>query len=391
VRNRDQLVLLLLLALSACASVPRGVPAHVSLASRVVRVPLELINSMPILRVRVDGGAAIAAVFDTGAGPFVITPRRASEARLPSHVEPIVITSVDGKKDRQLPIARIARLDLEGVVAEKLEVLVAEELEEFGQALGAPIDAIVGAGLLRSKLVSIDYGASALVIEGGALPAPDGVEVLAADFSSLVPRVTISIAGKQVDVIIDSGCSNWLDLPMELEANLPLKSPSVPGTKHIGLNGEGRDRYARLAGKVQIGRHVLVDPPVHFGLGRARVCAQLLRYFTITLDARHARVRFHTDGVQPIAVSAERSAGLGVLKKQGAWVVADLMPGFSLPDLALGDVILSVNDQAAETLTRTDWERLKRSPVLHVELRRGDRRFEVDLPVRDIGEAPPRN
>jgi hypothetical protein len=374
----------LALSLGGCAQASlQLLPARVGLDQPRVEVPLTLINNMLFVDARIEG-EAITGVFDTGAEMLVLTPSLVAASRLRAPTHGMVVVGVDGKKERVLPFAHV-RLQMGALTLPRIFAPVLAELEEFGEVMGRRVDALIGGALLRTKLVSIDYLAQRLIVEDGALPEPNGVDILPADFRSRVPLVSILVAGKPLSVVLDTGCSNWLDLPIALEATLPLKKAAIPGAKHIGANGEGRDRFARLNGEVRIGGHVLVDPPIHLGAGAARVCAQILRHFTITLDAVHARVRLHREGAQSILVEAERTAGFGLLRKHGSWVVADLMPNIAPPGIELGDVLVMVNDRPADPLTRTDLRELQMGEVLHLTIARGGQHIVADAPVREIG------
>jgi predicted aspartyl protease len=373
------------LSLGGCAHVAHFQAKRITLATPRVEVPLTVINNMLFVDARIDGGPVVTGILDTGAEMLVLSPARVAASHLVARTHSMIVVGVDGKKERMLPFARVAHVQLGGLTLSSVEAPVLDEIEEFGEAMGVPLDALVGGPLLRTKLVTIDYAAQRLVVERGELPEPNGVDLLATDPDSVVPRVSIIVAGKPMSAAIDTGCSSWLDLPAELEASLPLKQAGIPGAKHISANGEGRDRYARLNGELRIGGYVLVDPPVHFGAGAARVCAQLLRHFAITLDAMHARARLQRQGTQPILVEGERTVGFGMLRKQGSWVVADLMPGIAPPGVELGDVLVMVDDRPADSLTRTDLHLLLMNEVLHFTIARAGRRIVADVPVREIG------
>ncbi|MEO6953673.1 MAG: aspartyl protease family protein [Polyangia bacterium] len=379
-----------LVAIAALGSVVLGgcgqplslLPRRVELAGTTsVRVPVELVNHLGFVRARVGDGPPLLGLLDTGAGGLLLTPHGGEVAHIPTHRRTLLVNGVDGTEQRSVPVAKVRELHIARITLDEVHALVVPDLAELGQVVGEPVDLVVGSTLFGDNLVTIDLERGALTVEQGVLP--QGPTVLEGGFASDVPHVRITVAGVSMSATVDTGCSGWLALPNELESQLPLKRPARPGPKHIGVNGEGRDRWARLDGEVQIGPHVLVDTPVDFTAGEPRICAQLLRYFRVTIDQRRGRVRFEGDA--RIVVPAERTTGLGLLKRNGVWIVADLIPGIAPDGIALFDVVERMGGTLAAPLTRADWIDAQRADVVHLTLLRDGKRLEVDVTVREVG------
>lgn len=375
--------LVLCACLMGCAPSLSLLPRRVEVGRSVVHIPLELVNHMPFVNASVGNGPALRGLVDTGAGGLLLTPHGGEVARIPTHAQTLLVNGVDGTERRSMTVAKVKRLRIDRVVLDDVNALVVPDLGELAQVVGEPVDVVLGGTLFAPSLVTLDLEAGALTLEHGVLE--DGPSVLAATFESDVPHVRITVAGITMSAVVDTGCSGWLGLPQDLEAQLPLQRPARPGPKHIGVNGEGRDRWARLSGTVRLGPYAIVDTPVDFTAGEPRVCAQLLRYFRVTLDRVSSRVRFARDDQQPIVVAAERTTGLGLLKRDGVWVVADLIPGVAPEGVALFDVVEHFDGKLAAALTRGDWIDAQRGDHVHVGLKREGRRIELDVPVREVG------
>lgn len=381
-----RLVVVALLAsatLAACGQPLTLLPHRVALESTSVSVPIELVGHLPFVRARVGDGPWLRGLLDTGAGGLLLTPHGAEVAHVPMQPRTILVNGVDGPAQRSVPVAKVRRLRMERLTLEDVHALVVPDLAELGEVVGEPVDLVVGSTLFGANLVTLDLERGSLTVEHGVLlPGP---MVLAAGFASDVPHVRITVGGVSLVATVDTGCSGWLALPDELATRLPLRRAARPGPKHIGVNGEGRDRWGRLDGEVQVGPYVLVDTPVEFTSGEPRICAQLLRYFRITIDQRHGRVRLSREGDARVLVPAERTTGLGVLKRNGVWIVADLIPGLAPAGVALLDVVERMEGRLAAPLTRADWMEAQRAEHVRLTLLRDGQRIEVDVPVREVG------
>jgi hypothetical protein len=350
-----------------------------------VQTPFELVDNMPVVRARLGRGTDIAALIDTGANGFCITPETATRAHLAQASRVQELEGVDGKMSRHIMSSHRARVTIGELVLEHLEAFVIPELGALSADVGRPIDALIGgARLLGPVLVSLDYPARQLRLEQGSLPAPNGRDVIAGNFDDGRPRVSIAVAGVVVTALLDSGCDGTFDLPLALSKTLPLRAEPHNGRQHSGINGDGVSHYARLNGTIRIGGYSIVDPEINFSGTEPSVCGKVLREFAVTLDPAHRRVRFARSNLDPIAVPSHRTLGLGLSKREGKWVVVTLEPGRAPPEAALGDEIVSYNGSARAELTRDNLAALLgHVDTVHVVLRRAGRLIELDAPVYD--------
>ncbi len=348
-----------------------------------ITIPVEILAGTLLIRGSIRG-RPISAVFDTGCARVILTPHLVRALHLPIAEEHLTIEGSTGATHRGLSSVHIDRLEIGGAPIVNQEALV-DDLALLESGLGVPVDAIIGAGALRDQLVTVDYDRKQIVVEGGEIPVPDGVEILPATWSAGIPYVRLMVSGHPVMAVVDSGSSGGFALPSSLQKDLAFFKQPVPGHLAWGLTGTMREMAATIDGSIEVGRYHFDTPPVTLWTGDTSIGWDILRHFVVTLDAAHQRVRFARLSREAILLAPDRTGGFGVRKRDGHWIVADLIPNVeSAAAIHLDDLILSVNGVVADTLTRDDWNRLLEGSVLRVSIMRGTEKLQVEVPVVEL-------
>ena len=249
------------------------------------------------LEVRIDGTTFLHFGLDTGAAPaFLITPDHAQELTLP-----VVGTRVIHTSDKQTATATDAA---KVVRANKLEIAGHTFLRAKGVVLpDAHHDGTLGISLFHDVLLTLDYPHDRLTVTDGALPVPNGRDVIAyttkpeASFTPLrvSPTVSLQLAGHSFPALLDTGARKIaadLIVPTEIAATLPL-GVTESETTISGANGRSFPAHtARLNGVLTLGNLGLRNPTVlvtdwlgFIDLGRVINCLAL------TIDQRNQRLR----------------------------------------------------------------------------------------------------
>jgi hypothetical protein len=277
------------------AAMPDSSPPERVVIEGRAEVPMVLDRGLPIVEVRVDGRGPFRFGIETGARLIAVTPALAESLDLPR---------AEGSHD---PAA--CRVDSLSIGAVRLEGLRVTPLET---ARGG-IDGLLGLPAFEDLLLTLDYPGRRVVLERGALPEPDGREVLAIRRVGPFWGVPIEAAGQAFLAIVDTRSTGAFGFThgdtLRLEHDGPLvvagvaRGAAIPATPVL---------RGRLAGDVTIGRHVFTRPsfhvralPPHFPQNPI-LGSVALQGFSVTLDQRRARLRLARAGEGPIELPAPR-------------------------------------------------------------------------------------
>jgi predicted aspartyl protease len=355
-------------ALTACATASAGAqsalpsrggttpfdgPARTELASAQVDVPLTKIGDFYFVDVRLNG-QPLRFTLETGAGFAVITRRAADALGLRQD-------TVEIMPGGRGPVVRIDSLSFGGVT---LRGVVARVTSSFD---GREFDGLLSIPLLRDVLATLDLANSRLVLEHGALPAPDGRTILpiaGRDRGGRVDVVT-RIGAVDVPLVLDTRAAQWIIVSDSIGSALPLNAPPREVAQAWGPSlGAFTLRGARLNDDIRLGEHVVRQPALLF---RERagglIGLPFLEQYRVTIDQRNQRVRFVRSAPGAVVTipiqsweagpTARRTLGFGIgLRPGGALTVANVLAGSSAERLGIkaGDQIVEIDGTPAEAM-----------------------------------------
>lgn len=371
-----QLLIVATIATAAAADTPvvrEPVVPTLVVPSAGVDVPFEIVGEQPLLEVRIAGEGPFRFLMDTGASGA----GRISRALVERFDLPVVATvrsgDPSGRNVEERPVVRVPSLAFGGAVARDVEMPLAPE-----GIVAEGIDGILGFAVFRDTLLTLDYPAGRLRLADGALPEPDGREVLAATLEHGVPAITIDVAGRAVEADIDSGSMGRLLLPESVASALDFASePRVVGRARTPFN-EFDISMAVLRGDVRVGGHTMSEPAIEFAdmFPRANIGGRFLRDFAVTFDQRHGRIRFERGPDAPRDDPGRYRVGAMFDAEPGGDLrVLRVMPGAPAERAGLraGDVVLAVAGVAVRDLGPGGLrDALGRPEPVDVRVRRGD-------------------
>jgi len=192
-------------------------------------------------------------------------------------------------------------------------------------------------------------------VTAGELPAEDGADVLALDEDQHLPCVEVQIGDASRQVLLDTGAGSGLALPEDLRPTLKFRSPVAVVGKRLTIDGTIPLRAARLDGTIAWGRHRIADPVVGFAADRWAIAGvELLQEFRVTFDFSNSRVRFERAGDAPIRSRPERGLGAALLRKDGVWIVTDLLEDgpAARAGVRIGDRVETIDGKTVAELPR---------------------------------------
>ncbi|HXI04001.1 MAG TPA: hypothetical protein VNI57_12570, partial [Candidatus Saccharimonadales bacterium] len=166
---------------------------------------------------------------------------------------------------------------------------------------GRNLSGLLGLSFFHDLLTTIDYPHHRLVLERGALPAPDGENVLALKRSGDFWQVPIRIGTAKLDVVLDTRASSALSFtPDAAEGIRLLGKPVKMGIVSGAAIAPTPMRQGMLADAVRIGRYTVTGTPVAIhdvppGFPQRVIGTQILSHFAVTLDQRQARLRLQRE------------------------------------------------------------------------------------------------
>ncbi len=287
----------------ACFLVSQGVIAQIrregpppkpysgfELSSPVIEVPM-LAGDEVLLEVRVDGKGPYRFALDTGAARGGrIDGRLAKTLGLPV-VGRALTGDPTGKNRQEAEIVQAHTLTLGGASFQDVELLA----RDFQSGPGATFDGVLGIGLFKELLLTLDYPARRVRLETGELPPAEGhPEIL--DFTDPhgVPEIALKIGDVELRAEVDSGnMKGEVVLPASNIGKVPLeKDPEVVGHGRTGFN-EFEIKQAPLRGALHIAgqtvEHIRIDFVDIFP--QANLGAAFLRRFVVTIDGKNHRLR----------------------------------------------------------------------------------------------------
>lgn len=253
---------------------------------------LDLSQGIPLVQVRIDGKGPFTFVVDTGTNvAAIVSPRIVKRLGLPAagHRQ---ITDLGGKETHTLDEVQLDTLSLAGTDFRAVRAAVAD-LPDGDSVL----DGILGFGLFRNTLLTLDYPRHRLVLSEGGLAGATAESILPMRMPHGIPTAEISIAGMKTEAGIDSGAAG-LSVPSAMAARLGF----VGGVETVAygrtqvssfeLRGGVLDGEVDLAG-FRFGQPWLEVNPV---FSTANLGSGAMRDFAVTFDQRGRLVRFAASG-----------------------------------------------------------------------------------------------
>ncbi|HEV8578734.1 MAG TPA: PDZ domain-containing protein [Thermoanaerobaculia bacterium] len=357
-------------------------PAETKIEGEVV-LPARRLGDLLVVEAGVDGRGPFSFILDTGAGAVFVSPEVAGGS---GKGKGAAVYSKEKGGDRQIGReVSIGSLTLGGAEFKKFRAL-SVDLADLHAATGERIDGLLGFSLFAGVLFTLDFPNGRVVLRQGKLPAANGEDILSYSLEpGGTPQVVIQIGDASVPAVVDSGQSDALSVPKN--KGFAFKKGPAEGPLAASLTGRKRREMGRLAGSVHLGRYIFDTPAAVEEGSTTKIGAGILKDFAVGFDPAARTVRFEHMGESAIVVPSPRTVGLGFIRKAGGWEVVDVIPGTSAASagVQVGDVLLAVNGRSVSELSYNAWLSLLQSESsLSIDLRRGENRTQLSLPVGEL-------
>lgn len=291
-------VLMLSHVLAAQEDAPRPFEDDAYTKAAFKELPAELPITLAGTQILVDG------VHINGTGPyrFLLDTGGMGGGRVDSSIaKKLGLESVDTVQagdgtDRPtvtLPVYQLDELRLGPATFHGVRVL-SRDYNKHGAAVRGRIDGVLGFHLFRELLLTIDYPGEKIRLAQGALPEPDGNDVIAYDPEAFVPTIEVTLAGKKYEAHLDSGSMGGITVSEAISEELPLAGEPRKIGEARTLTGAFPIYLVGLDGDFAFGGHVLEKPDIVIGgpMAGVNIGGRTLKDFVVTFDQVSSRVRF---------------------------------------------------------------------------------------------------
>jgi hypothetical protein len=224
------------------------------------------------------------------------------------------------------------------------------DLDHISDALGYPIDGILGYSTFTGTLLTLDYPAGEMRVRKGELPKPDGRTIFPLTRKERRrPFIEMELGGREEEVLIDSGSGSGFVL--EDRRGRKFLGTPVALSMMMGINGPRAEKTGRLDGEAELFGRSFVMPAVRLTEGTELLGTQVLRHFCLTFDIENRRV-------QVLGALDEAGQAMPPIRPSSLWTSGVLKSATAtghqirglLPDspgakagLQKGDMVIEVN------------------------------------------------
>lgn len=358
-------------------------PEDTIVAARMTPIVSERVGNHYFVEATLNGHGPYAFVLDTGASALFISPEVAREVGLRPRAERVFSTDASGRR-RQVGVARVRELRLGPAVFRDFDAVISPVIG--GGRIGErAIAGLVGFSVFRDCALTVDYPAELVLLGGEAFGGGEAVKLSPL---SNVAETRISVNGRQMPAIIDTGAEDGFNIPASRLSVSEFRFAPVPLRLATSMTRTFRQQTGRLAGMVRLGPHAFSDPIVSCDEPFVTIGAEVMRRFRVTLDQRSGQAFFHVpDGRGAATFESEpiRMSGVSLEQRRDDWRVADVVPDSPAEHagVRVGDRVIQI-DGVDPQLTPRDALRalLRTSNPLRLTVERDGRRLGFVVPIR---------
>lgn len=337
-----------------------------------VSLPIVQFEDGILLEARTASGEELILLLDSGASVSVISPDVVNRLGLSTRHDERLIVAADGSTTRATQAVAMRELAFGGLVVRDFSAMVLDISH-----LGRDVDGIIAMSAFESR-VTIDYEHSEVTV-GGDVPV-GAVRIGLA--SGAVARIEAVVAGRAIEVILDTAGNGAWSLPLEGISLLPGL-----GVQRgvIQIDGARVRSSERLDGSASIGRVEFHEPIVHASSGPARVGQRVLcELGVLTFDFADRCVWIHDAAYRSVKMDPMRGIGAILHPQAESWVVRSVEPGLPAWQVGLesGERVYAIDGMTGGALTAGALRaRVARSGVLRLDVVRDGQRVTLPVPV----------
>jgi predicted aspartyl protease len=340
---------------SLSAEIHESAPLFTRISQTAV-IPAEVSGHGLFVSVMINGQGPFRMQVDTGCTYMVVSPEVAAavEARGTGPEEEDAET-VNGLGDTiAVPRVLLDTVTVGGVEFEGVEAGVVP-LELQSKVDSRQLDGLLGYTLFTDLFFALDFPGQHLVL---SKEWPKDVPAIRAELpiheNSDVPFIPVTVQGRELEVMIDTGASDRLHLPPEDTTGLVWKTEPRPGLL-LAVAGEvGQEKEGRLSGLLAIGAVEQQDPVVGVSGGSPNLGIGLLHSFCLVFHEAEDKFWLCSDEAGLIPSPPDLTVGVSMFVERGGWRIAGVIPNSPAEQAAIvrGDLLTQIEGRPAAEWTR---------------------------------------
>jgi len=330
------------------------------LATRIgaqVSVPAERSNGAFFVNVMVNGRGPYRMFVDTGCALTVVSQELATAVGAVSAAPSgVAIDAKNGFGDSVdvRPVV-LESLAIGGATFEGVEACVSGAFDRISGIDAKRVDGALGYNLFADLYLTLDIPKDRVVLSDRW---PDGAPPVLAELAVAqragVPFVPVRIQGKPLDVMIDTGSNEDLQLPSDLSQAMRWKEKPRPGALVAVFDETDRETIGRLGGSLNWGGVRQAEPTTSVSAnGLPTIGMRFLVHFCVVFHEAEDRVWLCSADRAPVPSPAERSIGLSLVSASEGWRVAGVIPGSPAEKASIraGEVVTRIEGEPALSWT----------------------------------------
>lgn len=347
------------------------------------------------IEARINDAPPALLILDTGASVNVLTPQAAKKLGIDAEGSLNATGVGESQVGVSLATASSVRVGPATLRKQMFAIIPLPAISLMRNGHSEPIAGLLGYDFFRRLRVTIDYARQTVQLQplqACGTRTSSSVPLYLDD--SRIPRIPLTIADETSLWTLDLGDAGSLTMSSALARKLGIPTDAGVATmREGGVGGTTRSRLLQLD-EARIGGFQLREPIVNITEQKTGAFADpnfagnigygTLRQFVPTLDYE---CRSLVLSPSPLFGTPAPYDGAGITWKPGddrTWRVLHVMPGS--PAAAAGiqadDMLISINDNAASTLTRAKLGELQSASPgtpLELQVRRGDQHIVAKL------------
>ena len=355
-----------------------------------VAVPAEISGHTMFVHVMVNGHGPFLVMVDTGCSVTLVSPELAEAvgALAPEQGVDLAVAQNGFGDATTLVQAMLESVDLGGVHFEGVPAVVSESIETLSVIHGRRVDGALGFALFEDLFLSLDIPRHRLLLGSrwpAAIPKPRTALPLVEHAN--VPFVQVQIQGRPVELMVDTGSNQALQISGALASSLRWTVAPRAGPLVAVLGESGREQIGRLAGDLTLGDIRQVEPTAVVSTGEPSLGLRSLGEFCVVFHPAENLMWLCGPVTAPIPPTPERSDGLSLYPDPGGWRIAGIIPGSPAEKAGLtaGSLVTQIERQPATGWSRDqidEWIRTHDGIALVVASDSGER--ALTLPAWDL-------
>ena len=326
-----------------------------------VSIPAEISSHEMFVNIMVNGHGPFRVMVDTGCSVTMVSPELAEAvgAAVPDQDEDVIVAQNGLGDFTEVQRVVLGTLDLGGVCFEGVVAAVSDSFEKLSLIGGQRVDGALGFPLFADLFLGLDFPNRRVLLSS---KWPVNVPAVRASLPVIehadVPFVQVRIQGKPVEVMIDTGANQSLQMPIDLASSFQWKEMPRAGSLVAVIGEVGREGIGRLAGSLTLGSIQQVEPIAVISSGPPSIGLRSLERFCVIFHQSENRVWLCGPDSAPIMPTSERTSGLSLYADPGGWRIAGVIPGSpaAAAHLTAGSLVTQIENKPAATWTRDQLE-----------------------------------